>query len=144
VNPREDTLRSLVDYLTAFAHEFLDIARIPLRLDVVREVPEIPLGTTRRHAVFLAARESLNNIVKHSGATEVTLAISLADEVLEIRIADNGRGFEPDYAAGGNGLENLKQRMAEAGGDCRLETRRNEGTTVFLTLPLLAATKPLS
>jgi len=144
VNPREDTLRSLVDYLTAFAHEFLDIARIPLRLDVIREVPEIPLGTTRRHAVFLAARESLNNIVKHSGATEVTLAISLSEDVLEIRIGDNGRGFEPDYAAGGNGLENLKQRMAEAGGDCRLETRRYQGTTVFLTLPLIAATKPVS
>ena len=73
VNPREDTLRSLVDYLAAFAREFLDIARIPLRVDVARDIPELPLPTAQRHAVFLAAREALNNIVKHSGATEVQL-----------------------------------------------------------------------
>ena len=144
VNPREDTLRSLVDYIAAFAREFLDIAHIPLRLDVTREIPDHPLATTQRHGVFLAAREALNNIAKHSGATEVMLRITLVDEVLEIRIEDNGRGFEPDYAAGGNGLGNLKQRMLDAGGDCRIETYRAQGTTVFLTLPLLAAAKPVS
>ncbi len=144
VNPREDTLRSLVDYIAAFAREFLDIAHIPLRLDVTREIPDHPLVTTQRHGVFLAAREALNNIAKHSGATEVMLRISLAEEVLEIRIEDNGRGFEPDYAAGGNGLGNLKQRMQDAGGDCRIETYRAQGTTVFLTLPLRASPKPVS
>ncbi len=144
VNPREDTLRSLVDYLAAFAREFLDIARIPLRIDVAREIPEFPLATAQRHGVFLAAREALNNIAKHSGATEVQLRITLADSMLEIRIEDNGCGFEPDYAVSGNGLENLKQRMQEAGGDCRIETFRMQGTTIFLTLPLLAPVKPVS
>ncbi len=85
-----------------------------------------------------------NNIVKHSGATEVQLRISLAGELLEIQIQDNGCGFEPDYAAGGHGLGNLKQRMQEAGGDCRVETSRSRGTTIFLTLPLLGALKPIS
>lgn len=144
VNPREDTLRSLVDYIAAFAHEFLDIARITIRLDVARGIPEIRLTTTQRHSVFLAAREVLNNIVKHSGASEVILRITHADGVLAICIQDNGCGFEPDYAEGGNGLGNLKQRMRDVGGDCRIETRRREGTTVFLTLPLPASAKPVS
>ncbi len=144
VNPREDTLRSLVDYLAAFAREFLDIARIPLRTEIVREVPEFPLVATQRHGIFLAAREALNNIVKHSGASEALLEITLVDELLEIRIQDNGNGFEPDYATGGNGLGNLRLRMQEAGGDCRIETFRTQGTTVFLTLPLIALHKPVS
>ncbi|RYD49361.1 MAG: histidine kinase, partial [Verrucomicrobiaceae bacterium] len=144
VNPREDTLRSLVDYIAAFAREFLDIARIPLRTDVAREVPEFPMATTRRHGVFLATREVLNNIAKHSGATEVHLGITVTESLLEIRISDNGCGFEPDYAEGGNGLGNLKQRMQEAGGDCRIETFRKQGTTVFLSLPLPAHAKPVS
>jgi signal transduction histidine kinase len=144
VNPREDTLRSLVDYIAAFAREFLDIARIPLRIDVAREIPEHPLATAQRHGVFLAAREALNNIVKHSGASEVHLRISVADSLLEIRIADNGCGFEPDYATGGNGLGNLRQRMQDAGGDCHIETYRQQGTTIFLTLPLHLRAKPLS
>lgn len=142
VNPREDTLRSLVDYLAAFAREFLDIARIPLRLDVTDEIPEMPLAAVQRHSVFLAAREALNNIAKHSGATNVNLHIGIGEQLLEIRIEDNGRGFEPDYAAGGNGLGNLRTRMNEAGGDCRIETRRGQGTVVFLTLPLHDSSKP--
>jgi signal transduction histidine kinase/ligand-binding sensor domain-containing protein len=144
VNPREDTLRSLVDYLAAFAREFLDIARIPMRVDVGDDIPDHTLPASRRHCVFLAAREALNNIVKHSEATEVMLWIAVSDETLEIRIADNGRGFEPDYAIGGNGLGNLRTRMQEAGGDCRIDTSRKRGTTVFLTLPLQVTTKPVS
>ena len=144
VNPREDTLRSLIDYVAAFAREFLDIARIPLRIDVAREIPDYPLATLQRHGVFLAAREALNNIVKHSGATEVQLRITLSEGLLEIRIHDNGCGFEPDYATGGNGMGNLKLRMQDAGGHFHIETFRGQGTTVFLTLPLLASFKPAS
>lgn len=142
VNPREDTLRSLVDYLAAFAREFLDIARMPLRLDVTDDIPDLPLVAVKRHGVFLAAREALNNIVKHSKASLVSLHIRIRDQVLEIRIQDNGKGFEPDYASGGNGLGNLRSRMNEAGGDCRIETHRNQGTVVFLTLPLHDLLKP--
>jgi signal transduction histidine kinase len=142
VNPREDTLRSLVDYLAAFAREFLDIARIPLRLDVTDDIPDLPLVAVKRHGVFLAAREALNNIVKHSEASLVSLHIRIRDHVLEIRIQDNGKGFELDYAAGGNGMGNLRTRMNEAGGDCRIETHRGQGTVVFLTLPLHESPKP--
>jgi signal transduction histidine kinase len=49
-----------------------------------------------------------------------------------------------DYAVGGNGLGNLKQRMQDAGGDCRIESHRNQGSVVLLTLPLRAAVKPVS
>lgn len=144
VNPREDTMRSLVDYVAAFAREFLDIARIPLRIDVARDIPDLPLPTMQRHGVFLAAREALNNIAKHSGATEVNLHIAVIDDVLEIRIADNGCGFLPEYSTGGNGLGNLKQRMQDAGGDCSITSARRRGTTVILTLPLPAALKSVS
>lgn len=144
VNPREDTLRSLVDYIAAFAREFLDIARMPLRVDVTGEIPDVPLAAAQRHGVFLAAREALNNIVKHSGAKEVNLHVTTSEELLEIRIEDNGRGFEPDYATGGEGLGNLRVRMQEAGGDCRIDTHPGQGTVVFLTLPLHPEAKPLS
>jgi signal transduction histidine kinase/ligand-binding sensor domain-containing protein len=144
VNPREDTLRSLVEYLTAFAREFLDIARIPLRVDVANDIPDVALAAAQRHGVFLAAREALNNIAKHSGASEVNLHVSIGNGLMEIRIEDNGRGFEPDYATGGNGLGNLQTRMQEAGGSCRIGTFPGQGTTVFLTLPLHAPAKPVS
>ena len=139
VNPREDTLRSLIEYIAAFAREFLDIARIPLRSEVTREIPDHPLAATERHSIFLAAREVLNNVVKHSGATEVKLKITMEDGHLEIRIEDNGRGFHLDYGRAGDGLGNLERRMREAGGTCSINTARGRGTTVILNVPLLAS-----
>ncbi len=140
VNPREDTVRSLVEYVTAFAREFLGLAGISLRAEVPREIPAMPLPAARRHGVFLAARESLNNIVKHARATEVRLAIQTRTDLLEIRIQDNGRGFDPAEDPAGHGLGNLRQRMQEAGGDCRISSEPGGGTTIHLSLPLAPAT----
>jgi signal transduction histidine kinase/ligand-binding sensor domain-containing protein len=138
VNPREDTLRSLVDYLAAFAREFLDTAGIPLRTDIPRQVPDLPLDTTARHGIFLAAREALNNLVKHSRATEARLAVRVARDSLEIRIEDNGRGFSQEWEAKGYGVANLRERMHACGGDCSIGSVSGHGVTVTLTLPLLA------
>jgi signal transduction histidine kinase len=142
VNPREDTLRSLVDYLAAFAREFLDTAGIPLRTDIPRNVPDLPLDATVRHGLFLAAREALNNLVKHSKATQARLAVQFDHNGLVIRIEDNGRGFSQEWEAKGYGVANLRERMKSCGGDCSITSAPDEGVTVTLTLPLLADPAP--
>jgi signal transduction histidine kinase len=142
VNPREDTLRSLVDYLAAFAREFLDHAGIALRTDIPHAVPEQPLDTTARHGIFLAAREALNNLVKHSRASQARLAVRISQELLEIRIEDNGRGFSQEWEAKGYGVANLRERMKACGGDCSITSIPGEGVIVTLTLPLLADPSP--
>ena len=141
VNPREDTLRSLVDYLAAFAREFLDTAGIALRTDISRSIPEQPLDATVRHGVFMAAREALNNLVKHSHATQARLAVEFNKRGLEIRIEDNGRGFSQEWEAKGYGVANLRERMRACGGDCTLTSVPGTGVTVTLALPLLAVPK---
>lgn len=142
VTPAEDSLRSLVEYLSAFAREFLENARIPLRADIVRNIPEIPIGPNRRHNVFLAARESLNNAVKHAAATEIHLQIEIADEWLVIRVRDNGKGFSRNASPSGDGLGNLRKRMTDCGGECEVESEPGTGTTVTLTLPLPPPRRP--
>jgi signal transduction histidine kinase len=133
----------LIDYISAFSREFLDIARIGLRTDIARDIPDLSLGAPQRHSVFLAIREVLNNIVKHAGATEVLLEVELVEEVLCLRIQDNGRGFDLEYASSGNGLENLRMRMREAGGECEIQTSRRSGTSIILSLPLPRLSKPV-
>lgn len=135
-NPRHDTLRSLVEYLTSFAAKFLARANITLRRDIPRELPEISLDAERRHNVFLAAREVLNNAVKHSGASEVRLQVRLENKQLEIVIEDNGCGFDPNASDDGEGVGNLASRLAHIGGQCRIESHAEGGTTVSLSLPL--------
>jgi signal transduction histidine kinase/ligand-binding sensor domain-containing protein len=138
VNPREDTLHSLVEYLAAYAREFLGNAHITLRSDVPTGIPESPLESTIRHGIFLATREALNNLVKHSEATEAKLSISYQNNILTINIEDNGKGFSLEWRENGYGVGNLQERMQSCGGTCEIITAPKRGTQVILTLPMLA------
>ena len=71
VNPKHDTLDSLVTYLGRFAQTFLSAPEIRCRLDVPLSVPAWALTAEIRHHVFLAFKEALNNVVKHARASEV-------------------------------------------------------------------------
>ncbi|MES2476942.1 MAG: two-component regulator propeller domain-containing protein [Verrucomicrobiota bacterium] len=138
VNPREDTLASLIDYLASFANEFLDHAGINLRLNIAGDIPDSPLDATVRHSVFLAVREAFNNIVKHSEAESAWLNVSLTQGVLEINVEDDGKGVD-DYALSrGNGLSNFRIRMQTCGGEAAVSLREEGGTRVRLLVPVLA------
>lgn len=136
VNPRNDTLPHLIDYAGQFAVDYLRPAGIRCRLDIPEQIPPRVLSTNLRHNLFLAIKEALHNIVKHAGATEIWLHVGLREEMLEMIIEDNGRGFAqaPDNALA-DGLRNMRQRLAEIGGECRVESQPDTGTRVILRLP---------
>lgn len=138
VNPRHDTLRSLAEYLAAFGGKFLQRAGITLRRDVPRDLPEVSLDAERRHNVFLAAREALNNAVKHSSASEVWLRLRVEGEALELCIEDNGRGFSSNTDELSEGFRGMRARMGQIGGACRIESD-SKGTRVCFSLPLAPA-----
>jgi signal transduction histidine kinase len=138
VNPREDTLASLLDYLASFATEFLDRAGINLRMNIATGMPDLPLDATVRHSVFLAVREAFNNIVKHSEARYAWLNVSMTDGILEINVEDDGKGVD-DYALSrGHGLSNFKVRMQACGGESTVSLREGGGTAVRFLVPMLA------
>jgi signal transduction histidine kinase len=97
-----------------------------------------------RHNLFLAFEEALNNVLKHSGASQVRVEFRVQAGRLDISVSDNGRGFEnpPDQArpAGtrleGDGLVNMGQRLRDMGGECTIQSRVGQGTTVSLSLSL--------
>jgi signal transduction histidine kinase len=136
VNPRNDTLPHLVDYASQFAVDYLTVAGIRCRLDLPDDIPQREVSTDVRHNLFLVVKEALHNIVKHAGATEVRIRMGLGDEGLRFSIEDNGRGFDhpPDHA-GADGLRNMRQRVADVGGRCTIESRPGAGTTVSFDIP---------
>ncbi|MDQ8189764.1 ligand-binding sensor domain-containing protein [Roseibacillus persicicus] len=136
VNPREDSLGSLIDYLGGFATEFLERAGINLRLRIPANLPDHPLDTTYRHSIFLCAREAFNNIVKHSEAETAWLHVTLEEGVLEIFIEDDGKGIHPDEPGQGQGLQNFKARMKACGGQFDRRNRPSGGTVVRFSIPL--------
>ncbi len=141
VSPRHDTLESLATYLEKFAHDWLGTAGIRCRLDLPLQFPEWHLTSEVRHNVFLAFKEALHNAVKHSGASEVLIRLAVKEKSFELTVEDNGRGFavgekaevvfwSQGRAASGNGLENMRRRLAAIGGSCEIQSASGVGTKV--------------
>jgi signal transduction histidine kinase len=133
VNPRNDTLRRLVNYIGQSAMEFLNAAGARCRLDFSELLPEKPISADARYHLLLAVKEALHNAIRHGHATEVQLHVVADEESLVLEIADNGVGFEsvPDNGSA-NGLRNMRQRMEEIGGQFEIKSELNAGTQVTL------------
>ena len=137
VNPKNDTVDSLASYLCQYAERFLKPTRLRLRLKVSRDLPASPLNAEERYNLFLAFKEVLHNVVQHSKATDVHLAIELEHEVLTVVVSDNGCGFDPNTAKSeADGLENMRRRLEQIGGSYDLVSLMQKGTTATFKLPL--------
>jgi len=136
VNPRNDTLSHLLDYAGQFAVDYLRLIGIRCRLDFPDNIPPRELSTDLRHNLFLVVKESLHNIFKHANATEVRLRAVVDATALVLYIEDNGCGFTqaPDNALS-DGLRNMSQRMADIGGEFKIESQSGQGTKIILRLP---------
>jgi signal transduction histidine kinase len=136
VNPANDSLPQLAIYLCQFAEEFFRHTTIRCRLDLADTLPQIPLNSELRHHVYLAVREALNNIAKHSAAGEVWLRILPHESGLRITIEDDGHGFDTAAAPPGEGLMNMRRRLEKVGGTFECTSRPGSGTVCRFWLPL--------
>lgn len=135
INPKYDTVGSIATYYSFFAEEFLNLAGITCRLEVAEKLPTIPLDSRARHGVFLALKEALNNVVRHSQASEVTLKVNLVGDQLIISVGDNGCGFECGSGKpGSDGLAGMQNRLQKLGGTCDISSRVGQGTIVEFRL----------
>jgi signal transduction histidine kinase len=136
-NPSNDTLEGLVTYACKYAQDYLALADLRYRLDVPAQLPEANIAPDLRHNVFLAFKESVNNVVKHAKATEVKIRLRLDANKFTIEIEDDGKG--PGDAAkktGRNGLRNMRKRMEDVGGTFVMKPGDERGTIVRLTSPI--------
>jgi signal transduction histidine kinase/ligand-binding sensor domain-containing protein len=137
VNASNDTVDAVITYGVAYADEYLRPAGVRLRVQTPAASIATPIGADMRRHLFLCLKEALNNVVKHSGATEVRLTFEVRDRGIELEIRDNGRGFDPaGVAATGNGLAGFRSRAAAMAGECEVSSSPGEGTSVRIRLPL--------
>ena len=137
-DPKHDLLDNTVSYFCSFASDLLGVARIACRLDIPIDLPDISLEAEQRHELFLVFKEALNNIIKHSGASEVRISLRIADEAIHLVIQDNGRGFDSAKLADGrgNGLSNMKNRLHRLDGKVEFCSETGHGTTVTIFQPI--------
>src|SRR5262249_54208302 len=97
---------------------------------------DLSMGANLRRELFLIFKESINNIVKHSGATEAEVEFRFDRDQLFLRVSDNGRGVDFGAESGGHGLVRMKGRATERGGRLEMHSGEGKGTIVTLVVPL--------
>jgi signal transduction histidine kinase len=131
-NPQNDTLDSLVQYISQYSYEFCEAASLPCRLDLPTAIPVLPLMAEVRHNLFMVVKEALHNALKHAHASSVRLSLKLHEGLLELRVEDNGRGFKVDTVAPSqrSGLANMRHRMEAIGAALFIESSPGAGTSI--------------
>lgn len=136
-NPANDTLEGLINYVCKYAQEYLALAGLRYRLEVPSPLPATPLLPEVRHNVFLAAKEAVNNVVKHAQASSAWVRLHLDTEQFTLEIQDDGRGLgEEAGTSTRNGLKNMRKRLTDVGGQFTIEAASDRGTIVRLLVPL--------
>jgi len=130
----------LLPTLEALSSRLSEEGAIEARLEILghrrRLTPETEL------VLFRIAQEALNNVRKHSGATEVLTTVEFTNGVVRISVTDNGQGFVvPDRSdllveSGKLGLTGMLERAHLAGGTLTVRSRPGEGTTVVAEIPV--------
>ncbi len=93
-----------------------------------------PLPAAVEVAAYRIVSEALNNVVRHSGATDVEVALTRVGSTITIEVRDNGRGI-PEDAVAGVGLASQRERAIELGGEWHVTARPGGGTIVRAVLP---------
>jgi len=138
INSQRDTFRDFASYVVKHAETFFQNSPIRCRFDIEEDLPPLPCDLGTRRNLFLAVKEALNNILKHSQATIAEVGIHRQRQELIVTIRDDGQGFNPATTSGGNGLRNMEQRALEAGGQFKAVSRTGNGSIIEFRVPLHA------
>lgn len=134
MNSGNDTLDNLVSYIRSYALEYFDGTQVECRVVTPVSIDNREITGDKRRNIFLCVKETLNNSLKHSGASLVTIDFTINDH-LTIVIKDNGAGIDiQKLRQFGNGLKNIARRMESIGGTFTIH--KDNGTVTTLTLPI--------
>jgi signal transduction histidine kinase/ligand-binding sensor domain-containing protein len=136
INPLEDHLSDLTQRMRRFASDGFTARNIRFDLRLPEAGRDVPLGANLRREIFLIFKESVNNMIRHSGCTEAEIELRAAADHLELWLRDNGRGFDPGHESDGHGLVSMRDRARGIGGELELRSEPGRGTTVTLRVPL--------
>ena len=132
----------LVAALESHCSDFLKLHRIPLKLTHLNVPESIPFEVSL--CLYRITQECLNNIAKHSGATNATVTITADKDGILLSVTDNGTGFDPGLAAdqSGLGIVGIRERVRLVKGAVSINSQPGCGTHIDVRVPMAKRTDP--
>ncbi len=130
--------RTLTEALEALGQKIGDAATLDVR---VKSVGGYPLSVRIEASLYRMAQEALNNVAQHAEAKTVLIEWVSTPEYVQLRIEDDGRGFDPENVEEGRyGLVGLNERARLLGGSFAIESAPDRGTRLEIHIPLALGT----
>lgn len=135
IDPGNDELSKLFLHIRDFGEKLFEEKGMMYRaLNSVNATVKIPYGFSRE--ANLIFKESMTNTFNHSEAKNVTFTLRQVDDTYEMKLVDDGKGFNKETLAKMNGLKNMRTRAERIGGILYIQSRAGGGTEISLLLPI--------
>lgn len=98
------------------------------------------VAQAQKVSLYRITQEAISNAIKHARANVITVQVSEMEEMLQLTVEDDGRGFSPEavrHSSGHHGLVNMRERAEILGGTFTLETDPKRGTLISIQIPTL-------
>lgn len=135
INPMQDSMDKIIKRMNFFASPLVLAQNIKFNFKSEENVKNLILPLEKRKNLFLIFKESINNALKYSQATEIFIHLYKENSSLNMVVKDNGIGFST-FNNQGNGLNNMKIRAKDIGGQINIKSADKKGTSVHLILPV--------
>ena len=97
---------------------------------------EIHIKDEHATAVFRITQEALTNIIRHAKASNVEIQIKLINSKISLKVRDDGKGINKKNNEKTFGVFGMKERAAMLGGEMKIDSQPNKGTTINVSLPI--------
>jgi signal transduction histidine kinase len=141
VNPKNDDLDHLLLRFSEVAQEMLEPKGIMYAFTTSPGLEGLKLSMEYRREIYLIYKEWLNNIIKYSDCSNVSIRFSIKGKIMCLQITDNGKGFDTAAEFTGNGLKNIKERAEAIDGLLLIYSEKQHGAMLELKVPLGKSTK---
>jgi signal transduction histidine kinase len=130
-------LENLSAYIREYTLKFFESTDVIASFNYPQQIPAIKLSEEQRRNLFMVIKEILNNTAKHSCCKAVTIDLFIRNQLLNVQISDNGKGFDlANTRQFANGLINMKQRMEQINGTYEIHSKPGKGTETKLAVPV--------
>ena len=132
INARNDSFENIITRMRSLAAEIFEAKNYTLHLNFDERLNELSLNMEQRKNFYLIYKEAINNVAKYASCKNVWISLQKDGNNIRLEVKDDGVGFSVNTHHKGNGLYNMEKRAETLNGKLKIESKKDDGTTVEL------------
>jgi Signal transduction histidine kinase len=130
LDDKRDELEHLLLRIQNFVQPLCAASNVHYQHDIADDLRDHKLGREEKRNLYMMLKEAVNNALKYAEARQIRVEVKGTKERLVITVTDDGKGFDMNGAAEGNGLKNMQSRSKEIGYRCSIRSAPGQGTLI--------------